>query len=230
MLNLGIIQNRTELLSCLFKYIKQGECAARPGLVLDAIWYKEKLRTMAETPCPQNKTTCHTSVKEHRIPKSIPNICGNAVKLTATVAMLWACPIQQTASGTHCHLQLPNIASHLISSELELPARAAARTSYSCWTMSLLRTSGCFRRQDLPKARPSCQWSFSSSPEAHHLLAKSWIHTLHFISPFHICSMDSFSLDSKQFFFPPQRERKKKKQNKKPVSQNNPPKKTKWMQ
>lgn len=139
---------------------------------------------MTETPCAQSRTACHTSGEKHR------NVCSE---------YLWECSGTDCNSGdavglpnvascpwNHCHLQLPNIASHLVSSELHLPAREAARVSYNCWTVSLLKTTGCLGRQDLPKAQPPCPVELLLEVSSTPPLSKELDLHHSFPSPFHL--------------------------------------------
>lgn len=109
---------------------------------------------MTETPCAQSRTACHTSVEKHRYMSSeyLWECSGTDCNSSDAVGM----PNVASCPWNCCLLQLPNIANHLVSSELHLPAREAARVSYSCWTVSLQKTNGCLGRQDLPKAQHPC--------------------------------------------------------------------------
>lgn len=80
---------------------------------------------MIGTLCPQSWIACHAPVEKHG------KVCSeylwehdgtdwdfvDAADMTNLASCLW----------NHCHWQLPNIASHLISSDLHLPVREAAR-------------------------------------------------------------------------------------------------------
>lgn len=85
---------------------------------------------MIETLRAQSRIACHTPVEKHRnVCSEYPWECNGTDCDFADAAGM---PNLASCLWKHCHRQLPNIASHLISSDLHLPTREAARVRYGC--------------------------------------------------------------------------------------------------